>query len=211
MSNLGTEVLRNAWDESVYAVVTRNKNNMRVSAEVYIKKADGKMSELYTVRKQDIRTKTNALDFLLDLEIDITKEDVLTIKNKINKLMKEENDRVQIQSRATLEEIHMALSKYIRENPEEAKDNPEPLMFVSGEYGYISSNGLDKFIKENKEQGFKRLELLKHLKIAGILKPASSRPYDVLVSIKGKKNWYYKILLHEEVEVEDIEMEVIAV
>ena len=58
---------------------------------------------------------------------------------------------------------------------------------------------LDTFAKEHKHVGYKRLEIIKRLKIMGVLVSSNNRN-DVLVSIKGEKKRFYKILLAEEPE-----------
>lgn len=211
MNRLGTKIYGTAWGDEVYAVITKNKNNMRMSAELYFKTANGSVSELYTVRKQDICSKKNYMDFLLDLEIEITKDEIIAIKNKLLDLMKPNKERVQIQTRATLKEAHVSVSKYIIENQEELKDNPKAEVFLRNGYAYMTSGAWEQFMKENKELGYKKLELLKNFKVQGILIPAKDRPYDCLVSINGKKDWFYRFILHEEVDTENEEMEVITV
>jgi len=213
VNRLGTKIYENAWGDEVYAVITKNKNDMRMSAEMYFKTADGRMSELHTLRKQDIRIKKNYMDFLYDLEIDLCRDDIDVIRNKVLELMKadKEKERVQIQTRATLKEAHVSISKYIIENQEELKDNPKAEVFLRNGYAYITSGAWEKFMKENKELGYKKLELLKNFKVQGVLVPAKNRPYDCLVSINGKKDWFYRVILHEEVDAEDEEMEEITV
>ena len=58
---------------------------------------------------------------------------------------------------------------------------------------------LDTFAKEYKHIGYKRLEIIKRLKIMGALVCSNNRN-DVLVSIRGEKRRFYKILLSEDPE-----------
>lgn len=70
----------------------------------------------------------------------------------------------------------------------------------------MDSRMLDEFVKEHRHAGYKRLEILKRLKIMGALDSPNGRN-DVLVSIGGEKRRFYKILLAEETaETEECEV-----
>lgn len=194
MNRLGKLIYTTEWDYQVYAVVMRDKNSKRVSVELYIVSDKGEMSDIITLTRRDIFRKRDFCDFLYDMDGDFTRDNIDCVKNAVVQIVKTNSGMEETQSRATIDEIHSALSDYIRLNK---KGKASGDMFISGEYGYIRTACMDEFIKENKELGYKRIEILKRLKIAGFLENGKDRPYDILVSVDGLKQRYYKILLAE--------------
>lgn len=206
---LGELIHTNGW-YSVYAVKMRDTSSCRVSLELYVVSEDGEMSDLITITRKDFYTKKNCFDVFLDLSCGFIRDDIDSIKNKASDILRKEHTAELAQGRATLLEMHLALSRYIRENGEDLPDNPDTGIFIKDGYGYMSTQLMDSFIKEHKEVGYKRIEILKRLKIMGALENGKGRPYDTLVSIKGNKKHFYKILLAEETGTDTEEDEVIA-
>lgn len=217
---LGEEIYKNKYGYKVYAVILREKDSMRVSIEVYIVNPQNKMSEMINFKRQDIMNKESVVDVLYDYEGDFDSEDIEIILDKLRAMLtvKAFHD---VQNKATQEELHIMFSQYIRNierenaekvetvgNEEENKED-DYSVFIKDGYGYMKTTLLEKFISNTKEiTGYsKRLDILKLLKVMGVLKNAKNRPYDMLVSIGGEKVHYYKVALAEEQE--EVEDEVI--
>lgn len=212
METLGEVVYENNRGDKIYAVATRDKSSMRVSADLYIKSADGDMSDIMTVTRRNIMTGKNCLDFLLDRDIDLGMEQIGEIREKVLALLKENANIVEVvEEKAPLNELYNAISSYIRENKEELSDNPHAQMFIKENYGYMRTQSIEGFVREHKLLGYKRQDILKRLKIMGVLKTGTGRPYDTLVSISGKKVHCYKIMLAEESGEEETGAEVICI
>lgn len=213
MDRLGKMIYRNAWDYEVFAVLMRDVASTRISAELYTVSPTGEMSDIVTVQKQDIITKKNPLDFFLNLDGDFGRDDIDVIKNEVFNMLRGDKrcDMQTVQTKSPLSGIHFSLSGYIRENAEELTDNPETRIFIKDGYGYMHTECMDEFVKENSELGYKRIDILKRLKIMGVLKNGANRPYDIQVSIGGVKIRFYKIQLAEEKVTEEKADEVIRI
>lgn len=206
MSRMGQLIYTNAYDYKVYGVVTREKSSTRLSIELYVVSPDTEeMTEIFTLPKKDVIRKKNCFDFLIGLEGDFTRDDIDSIRNKVGNLLSGGSDMVDIQSKATMRELHQAISDYIRENEEQLKDNPDADCFIKEGYGYMNTGKMKEFLEENKELNFKRVDVLRSLKIMGVLKPSKKRTYDVAVRVSDRPRWFYKIELAEPSEVTDIE------
>lgn len=211
MKKLGTLIHTNSWDYKVYTVIMRDMSSSRVSVELYTVSPDGKMSDIITLPKQHIYTKKNCFDFFLDLDGDFARDDIDKIKMAVVNQIKDESGMESTQGKATMREIYLAVRQFIDLNKEELGDNPSAPVFVRGNFGYIHTGYMPEFVKQNNELGYKRLEILKRLKIMGALKNGGKRPYDIQVSVGGEKKWFYKIEMEEIVEEEEIEEEVIEI
>lgn len=213
MNRLGQMIYENAWGYEVYAVLMRDVASTRISTELYTVSPSGEMSDIMTVQKQDIMTKKNPLDFFLNLDGDFGRDDIDVIKNVVFDMLRGDKKSVMqtVQIKSPLSGIHYSLSDHIRKNAEELTDNHEADIFIKDGYGYMRTECMDEFVKENKELGYKRIEILKRLKIMGVLKNGANRPYDVQVSIGGVKKRFYKIQLAEEKVTEEKADEVIEI
>lgn len=204
MKNLGTLIYTNAWEYQVYAVVTRDISSTRVSVDIYVLNPKEEMSDIITIPRKDIKdAKKKWWNFFYDLEGDFTRDDVDTIKNEILNISNDFQNASLYQNKATMKEIHKAVSDYIVENAEDLEINSCPDVFIKDKVGFMTTSRMDEFVLNNKSLGFKRLDILKRLKIMGALQPENTRPYDVLVNIGGEKKRYYRIELIEVTEEEE--------
>lgn len=204
MNRLGEMIYENDFGYRVYAVSMMDKATTRLSLEVYIVSPEDEISDLITIQKKDILTRAKWADVFWGLEADLGRNDIDSIKLKIMDIIKR-NPKACFRSRETLEGLYKMFSLYIRENQGcMYQKNSESVtgIFIKGDYGYIDSHMLDEFVKEYKHVGYKRLEIIKRLKIMGALTETNGRN-DVLVSIGGKKRRYYKILLAKESQETD--------
>lgn len=209
MDRLGTLIYTNSWGYTVYAVVMKDINSSRVSIELYVVSPDDEMSDIITLPRKDIYTKKNCFDFFYDMDGDFARDDIDKIKNEVMKILRSgmETD----QKRATMEELHVAVSRFVKDNVEDLKDNPEAEVFIKDGYGYIKTSKMNAFIKDGGMSGYKRQDILKRLKIMGVLEHGKDRPYDILVSINNNKRRCYKILLAKKTGGEEKADEVVSV
>ena len=193
MNRLGELIYENDYEYKVYAVTMEDKTTTRVSVEVYIVSPEDEMSDLITIQNKEVYTKK-----------DFSRDDIDSIKLKIADIIKR-TPSTHFQSRETLEDMYRIFSSYIRENEEcSYQKEGETLtgIFIRNNYGYIDSHMLDTFVREYKHIGYKRIDIIKRLKIMGVLEGYGERN-DVLVSINGKKRRYYKILLANEIVIDE--------
>lgn len=207
MNRLGKRIYENKNGYGVYAVYMQDPASTRISVEMYTVSPSGVMSDLITVSRRDlIRKKT--LDFFLDLDGDFSYDDILSIQKEAVKNLK--NAQMEMSGgKYPLAGMQHTVNSYIRNNAKELQANPDAAIFIRDGFGYIRTDCMDKFVKEHPELGYTRVEILKRLKIMGVLKNAPKRPYDVLVSINNKKMRFCKIILADESKREEKPDEVI--
>ena len=211
MTRLGRNIFEHDFGHTVYAVATSEKSSQRVAVQMYVVFNNGNISDITTITRKDIYTKKNCFDFFYEME-DFGRDDIDKIKNKVLDVLKDTGYRTVIQEKATWTEIHTDISKFIYLNADDVEEGKANDIFINGKYGYLTTSAMKVFIKLNEGLGYKRLDLLKRLKIMGALQSGKDRPYDTLVSLYGTKKRYYKIELAENVfDVAEEEVEVLAV
>lgn len=201
---LGEVIFESDFGYKVKAVTMEDKATTRISIDIYIESPEGEMSDLITIQKKDVYTKKNWASVFWGLEADLSRNDIDTIKEKIADIIKR-NPSTYFQSRETLKDMYKIFSAYIRENKDCSYEKEGEILtgiFIRNDYGYIDSQMLDVFVREYKHIGYKRIDIIKRLKIMGVLEGAGGRN-DVLVSVNGKKRRYYKILLTDEFEADE--------
>lgn len=205
MDKLGKLIFTSDFEYKVYALTMRDKSSSRVSVEVYIVNPQGEMTDIVTIPKKDIYTKKTAFDFFYDMEGDFCRDDISKIATEILEVIKKESSQTVTQKKATMQELYYAVCAFIRANAEELEDNSSADIFIKENYGYMKTDYINQFIKENKELGYgKRVDVLKRLKIMGALVTGSNRPYDISVSVGGEKKHFYKVILSDNVD-EDVQ------
>ena len=190
-------IFTNEKGYEVYAVAMKDIASTRVSVECYVKSPEGEMSEIFSVRRRDLVTGKNTLDFFLDLDGGFENAEVDSLSG-IFRNMVDTDGKMTIQSMATPPEMYHEISAYIKEYVKQWKNNPMSGMFLRGEYGYLETRLMDRMVLDNKELGYKRKDILKTLKIMGVLKTGANRPYDNMVAVNGEKKRVYIIELAKE-------------
>lgn len=199
MDKLGNLIFTSDFEYKVYALTMRDKSSSRVSVEVYIVNPQGEMTDIVTIPKKDIYTKKTVFDFFYDMEGDFCRDDISKIAMEILEVIKKGGNCTVTQKKATMQELHEAVCAFIRDNSEKLEDNSDTDIFIKENYGYMKTDCINQFIKENKELGYgKRVDVLKRLKIMGALVTGTNRPYDISVSVGGEKKHFYKVRLVDE-------------
>lgn len=210
---LGTCVHQKDNEYKVFAVVESDVNSKRVGVNLYVEYADGSVSDIYSMARKDVVKKMNSFDNIFgNIEGNFGDDDIAKIKQEVEKLVvasdKSDSSVYTVtQNRATLEEILERICKFIFEKmidnkKESESENKKEIrkVFFKEKYGCMETSFMDDFLKCNKDLGYKRIELLKRLKIMGLLKVSNNRPYDYLESIGNEKVHVYKIDLSDVIE-----------
>lgn len=119
----------------------------------------------------------------------------------------EPSDIVEQAEKSSEREVVERLKEYIqiRNNEGAAVDGKitiDPLIFIKNKIGYIRTTSFESFISENKDMGWKRLEVLKILKREGLLITDKDKVYQKKMKHNGSGKDYYAIKLPEEAENE---------
>lgn len=197
MNNLGTLLYTSTKGYKLYGLMTRDVSSTRVSGELYTISPKGEMSDLITVRKKDTFTKKDFMDFLLDYAGDFTRDDIDKISVKVKELFAG-NDITEIQGKQTLNEMLCTIRNQIRKISKDSDNSLFQDVFIENNAGYIKTKAFSDFCRQCEDLDFKRLEVLKRLKIMGALKPGVNRTYDTSKKIKGNVCKVYCISLEEE-------------
>lgn len=203
MEKLGTVIYTNDWGYKVRIVHLREIGTKKMSFQIYVEAPEGTMSDITTIKLSDFNSKAKALNFLYDMEGGFTFTDIEKIKGNIKI---SDYKVIDIEEKLPIERIHSEVSRYIRKNSEEIDDNIESEVFIENDYGYVQVNRFEEDLKKDEilqSIGYKKLEILKRLKILGALEPGKNRPYDYSIRINGDLKRYYRILLDEEMNIEE--------
>lgn len=209
MEKLGTVIYTNDWGYKVRIVHLREIGTKKMSFQIYVEAPEGTMSDITTIKLSDFNSKAKTLNFLYDMEGGFTYTDIEKIKGNIKI---SDYKVIDIEEKLPIERIHSEVSRYIRKYSEEIVDNIESEVFIKNDYGYVQVNRFEEDLKKDEilqSIGYKKLEILKRLKILGALNPGKNRPYDYTIRVGGQLERYYKILLADETNIEDEEDEVI--
>lgn len=207
MTTLGKLIYTSDFEYKVYALAMRDKSSSRVSVEIYVINPQGEMTDIVTIPKKDIYTKKTVFDFFYDMDGGFGRDEISKIANGILEVIKDESSQLVTQKKATMQELHDAVCTFIRNNAEELEDNIHADIFIKDDCGYVKTDYMNVFIKDNKELGYsKRVDVLKRLKIMGALVTGKNRPYDISVSVGGEKKHFYKVILSDELvdEAEEV-------
>ena len=117
-----------------------------------------------------------------------------------------DSDFVDIETKATPQEVYENCIDFIYANEESLEDNADAKVFIHNGYGCIETKEIERFIKEYKEElrGYKRVDILKCLKFMGKLIPGNGRPYDAQMRVKGNLRKCYRILIPERAEMAEV-------
>lgn len=185
----------------LYAQVCNEISGMRVGVKIYLfLPKENKYSHPYHLERREVMMRKNSFDFLLNYECYFTREEIVTIQEIVKKMMSEKTKNMEIeQSKATVEEIYLAIQEYIIEHQKKLEENPEAQVYQKNGYGYLSATQFKEFLNVYEELGCKRKEILDCLKQRGVLEAATGRTYDIQVSKNGKKLHFFKIRMEENV------------
>lgn len=182
-----TLVHENKTGYKVHAFEARDTASMRRSIGILIESPDGKVSPATYVKRSHLIKSNSCFDFLFDCDGDFDREDVDKVKDVISKNMKVIKVK-DLSSRPTPEQVYLELCQYVKTN----KGNG--LLSVSDGYCNIVTDSFDSVLKEL-NLGYKRLEVLRHFKLIGILRINGSRAYDWKLSdVKGTPYRVYSFM-----------------
>lgn len=179
-----------------------------MTALIRVKDPDGKFFLPQSVtRSRLIQRGMGVLTFLYDYDAGLQEDDLKIIKKNILSMFLEPSDIVEQAEKLSEREVVERLKEYIqiRNNEGAAVDGKitiDPLIFIKNKIGYIRTTSFESFISENKDMGWKRLEVLKMLKRERLLITDKDKVYQKKMKHNGSGKDYYAIKLPEEAENE---------
>lgn len=192
--NINTKlVYTNSWNYKVRMFAARDRSRMTCSIGLMLEAPDGRLSTpTYLTRKQLFKSK-NCFDFLFDCEGDFEKLDIDAIKAAVLENLRKLT-AVDFTSKPTIEQAYIELCDYVKEND----GNGE--VSVSNGYCNIDTTAFEKILAEL-DFGYKKYEMLKPLKLLGLMRINGSRSYDwKLTDSNGTPYRVYSFMLPETLQ-----------
>ncbi len=182
------------WGDKLYMVGLEDNSKKKLSIGFFVVDHEGKMSEIISISRSKFFTSKNPCDFVYDLAADFTRDDVVIIKNKVLQNLRSIN-YVDVSEAVGIDEAYMMLCEYVYNH------RVEDSVFIDDDgYGNVETKKLEGILKEL-ECGYKKLQLLKALKVKEVLLIGKGRSFDYKLYDKdGNPYWAYRIKNIYEVE-----------
>ena len=196
---ISTLIYKNDWEYELHMVGLEDNSKKRQSIGYFVKSPDGKMSEIHTISRSKILTAKNWCNFVYDLAGDFDRSDVDKIKNEIfNKFR--ELKKVEVSEAVGIDEAYLMLCKYV------VTHSKEDSVYKDDEgYCNIETKQFESILKEL-DMGYKKIQILRALKVKECLKVSQGRSFDYKLYYKdGSPYWAYRIenIYNEEEEEND--------
>lgn len=182
-------VHRNAWDYSVRMSRLDDLAAKHQSFGIIIEAPDGTISSPYIIKKSEIGKKKTVFNFLFDCEGDFDQRDIEAVKAVIFDKMKNAPS-MPGNERATIQQVIKKVVNYVEENESVLGGRT----YIKDGCINIETTALEKILKEL-ECGWKKLDVLRMLRIMGILIVGEGRSYDIsAVDVKGTNYHVYRFI-----------------
>lgn len=185
----------------LFAVAITEGSKQRVGVMFYQVNKAGEMSVPTIIQRVDLLKKSKALQELLNLGICLTEEELDEVIEKAKALLESADQADDIDTRSTPSQLHKAICEHGKEVTSELilnKEDEEPkwMVWLDKDYLNIRTSDFNDFIKGIPEADeFKRADILRSLKLMGVLDTDVGRAYDKKVSKNNQKLNCYRIAL----------------
>lgn len=196
------KILMKKGDQKLMAQVVNESSKQRVGVMLYQVNKAGEVSIPTTVQRADLLKKSKTLQDLLNLSICLTEEELDAVIEKASAML-ESPDQVDkaenIDSQATPSQLYRAICEYGKEvvsNPiiPQTENEPKRMIWIDGNYLNVRTSDFNDFIKGVPEADeYKKTDILRSLKLLGVLDTDSGRAYDKKISTDGQKINCYRI------------------
>lgn len=174
IKEMATLIYTNSWEYKVIMFKVQDYGTLRNSYGFVVEAPDERLSDITYLRRSQIFKSKNAFDFLFDYEGDFDKTDIDGVKaavmREINKVRE-----VDFSTKYPIEQVYQELRAYVHEN------DGNGLVSISDGYCNIDTKEFDTIIGAY-DFGYKRLEILRMFKLAGVLRTNKNRPYDWMLT-----------------------------
>lgn len=196
------KILMKKGDQKLMAQVVNESSKQRVGVMLYQVNKAGEVSIPTTVQRADLLKKSKTLQDLLNLSICLTEEELDAVIEKATAML-ESPDQVgeaeNVDSQATPSQLYRAICEYGKEvvsNPiiPQTENEPKRMIWIDGNYLNVRTSDFNDFIKGVPEADeYKKTDILRSLKLLGVLDTDSGRAYDKKISTDGQKINCYRI------------------
>lgn len=176
----------------------------RVSLMVFQVDSSGNTSTPLTFQRSDILQSCKKLNVLLDFSISMDTDELKQVTESLKKVLNG-TETIRLDSdKATPVGVYRAICKKFADEKEESEKLsggvkvPKPV-FVRKQKICIRTTEFERILKLVEEtQGYSKLEILRMLKIMGVLDVDEDRPYDKKVTVSGRSLRFYCIQMPDE-------------
>ena len=182
--------------------VVKNGAMQRVSVMVYQINKAGEISVPSTFQRSELLKRSKPLQDLLNLSICLTEEELNEVIEKAIAMLAEPDkvaEAENIDEKSTPRQLYVAICDYgkqLTSNPiiPETEEEPKQMIWLDKDFLNIRTSDFEDFLKEIPEADeYKKTDILRSLKLLGVLDTDSGRAYDKKVSKGGQKINCYKI------------------
>jgi hypothetical protein len=170
MESKTEEIYKNGKGYFILACYLSDQVTMRQEVGLFIETPDESISEVIRLKKSRIISSNTSLDFLLDMQGDFDKKDIDAIHahllESLDKLPVVCDDR-----KVPFNEVYRELCNYAREYQQ------EDLITIQDGYCNIDSKKFRSIVAEM-DFGYNKLEIIRTMKIRGLLRINKNRSYD---------------------------------
>lgn len=198
------KILIKKGNKKLIAQVVNESSKQRVSVMLYQESKSGEISVPTVIQRSDLLRKSKTLQELLNLSICLSEDELDKVIEKAINLLESADkvdDAENIDSQATPSQLYRAICEYGKEvvsNPiiPQTEDEPKQMIWIDSNYLNIRTSDFSDFLKEIPEADeYKRADILRSLKLLGVLDTDAGRAYDKKVSKSGQKHNCYRIQL----------------
>lgn len=198
------KILMRKGNQKLIGVVITEGSKQRIAVMLYQESKNGEISVPSIIQRSELLKKSKALQDLLNLSICLTEEELDEVIEKAKVLLEtadQTEDVENMDDRSTPSQLYRAICEHGKEVTSELildKEDEEPRwqIWLDGNYVNIRTSDFDDFIKEIPEsEGYKRTDILRSLKLLGVLDTDIGRAYDKKVSKNNHKVNCYRIAL----------------
>lgn len=199
---MAKKILMRKGNQKLIGVVITEGSKQRIAVMLYQESKNGEISVPSIIQRSELLKKSKALQDLLNLSICLTEEELDTVIERAIQLL-ESADQVDeaenMDNRSTPSQLYRAICEHGKEVVSDLiidKESEEPRwqIWLDRDYLNIRTSDFADFIKEVPEADeYKKTDILRSLKLLGVLDADTGRAYDKKVSKGNKKINCYRI------------------
>lgn len=208
------ELCKDKQGNKVMGLVTQEESSMKISATLFLETPDGERSAPISIPRSKVVTERQDYSFIYDWGDGFSKDAVNAMKDKLMEMFKN-GTPLKLVEKASPEKAYIRLAEYIKtQSTGKLYEKPgTPLTFfqncfIEDEFGYIKTTQLDSFLSANTDLGYKRIELLRVLRIHGYLASNKDRSYDYNVREGASTAKFYRIIMPEDSKLFVVDKEI---
>lgn len=196
------KILMRKGNQKLIGVVITEGSKQRIAVMLYQESKNGEISVPTIIQRSELLKKSKALQDLLNLSICLTEEELDEVVEKAKVLLEtadQTEDVENMDDRSTPSQLYRAICERGKEVVsnliiEKEAEEPKWMIWLDRDYLCIRTSDFADFIKGVTEADeYRKTDILRSLKLLGVLDTDSGRAYDKKISTDGQKINCYRI------------------